>query len=503
MPAGGPADTMPPDIRCGDAMLGVARPSLWRHADFRKLWAAATISIIGSQVTLFAVPFIALTMLNAGVFEVSLLAAVEMLPFLLFTLPAGAWLDRVRRRPVLVAADTGRAVALLSIPVAYLAGYLSMPQLFAVAFLTGTFTAFFDVADQSFLPELIEREDLVEGNARLQVSYSAAQIGGPTLAGNMIAVIAAPLALVLDAASFLVSGGLIAAIHKREPKPERALGTDGRPTSIRGEIATGLRYVVGDRYLRPIAGCTGTSNLFGAALFGIFPVLIWRELELPPAFYGTVIGLASFGFLAGAALSSRLPRSLGIGPTIIVSATLSCPAYLVITLTPSDLFWAGITIFTGWFAIGLTQVVYNVAQVSLRQSITPQPMQSRMNATMRFIVWALFRSVRCWAACWPRCWACGRRCSSPPPAHSPPSCGFSSRRCAPCARCRGSTEQPAWAALPPWPPVSPPATPWPWRSSGRLSSREPRRERAGSAALHSSSIGMRTPRSRATSIARS
>ena len=149
----------------------------------------------------------------------------------------------------------------------------------------------------------------------------------------------------------------------------------------------GLRYVAGDRYLRPIAGCTGTSNLFGAALFGIFPVLIWRELELPPAFYGTVVGLASFGFLAGAALSSRLPRTLGVGPTIIVSAALSCPAYVLLTLTPPDLLWAGVTIFTGWFVVGLTQVIYNVAQVSLRQSITPLAMQSRMNATMRFIVW--------------------------------------------------------------------------------------------------------------------
>jgi MFS family permease len=368
-------------------MLGVARPSLWRHADFRKLWAAATISVMGSQVTLFAVPFVALTMLQASVFQVSLLTAIEMLPFLLFTLPAGAWLDRVRRRPVLVAADLGRAVALLTIPIAYFAGSLSIAQLYVVAFTTGTLTAFFDIADQSFLPELVEREDLVNGNAQLQISYSAAQIGGPTLAGNLIAVIAAPVAIVVDALTFVVSGGLIAAIHKREAKPARALDLNGRPTSLRAEMKGGLRYVLGDRLLRPIAFCTGTSNLCGAALFAIFPVLIWRELELPPAFFGTVMGLAAFGFLAGAFLSSRLPKTLGIGPTIVVSAALSCPAYLLMTLTPADLFWAGITIFTGWFVIGLTQVIYNVAQISLRQSVTPPVMQSRMNATMRFIVW--------------------------------------------------------------------------------------------------------------------
>jgi MFS family permease len=368
-------------------MLGIARPSLWRNSDFRKLWAAATISVLGSQITLLAVPFIALTMLRATVFQISLLAAVEMLPFLLFTLPAGAWLDRVRRRPVLVAADVGRGVALLSIPIAYLAGCLTLAQLFVVAFVAGTLTAFFDIADQSFLPGLLNREDLVEGNAKLQLSYSAAQIGGPTLAGNLIAMAAAPIAIAVDALTFLVSGGLVSAIKKREPKPERALDPDGRPTPLRAEIASGLRYVAGNRYLRPIAGCTATSNLCGAALFGIFPALIWRELGLSPAFFGTVMGLASFGFLAGAVMSNSLPRTLGVGPTIIFSAALCSPAFVLITLTPASLVWAAVTLFGGWFVIGLTQVVYNVAQISLRQSITPLEMQSRMNATMRFIVW--------------------------------------------------------------------------------------------------------------------
>jgi MFS family permease len=368
-------------------MLRVARPSLWRHGDFRKLWTAATVSLLGSQVTLIAVPYIASTMLRATVLQVSLLAAFEMLPFLLFTLPAGAWLDRVRRRPVLIAADIARGVTLLSIPVAYVADALTLTQLFVVAFVTGTFTAMFDIADQSFLPDLLEREDLVDGNARLQVSYSAAQIGGPTLGGNLIATVAAPLTITVDALSFFISGGLISAMKKREPRPERAVDENGRSTSLRSEIASGLRYVLGDRYLRSIAACTGTSNLFAAALFGIFPFLIWRELALPPAFYGTVVGLASFGFLAGAAMSSRLPRRIGIGPTIVVSAALSSPAFLLVALTPASLGWAAVTLFVGWFVVGFTQVIYNVAQISLRQSITPLPMQSRMNATMRFIVW--------------------------------------------------------------------------------------------------------------------
>jgi MFS family permease len=371
----------------GRRMTGTSRPSLWRHPDFVKVWSAATVSILGSQITIIALPFIALTMLGASVLQVSLLAAVEMLPFLLFTLPAGAWLDRVRRRPVLVAADIGRGIVLLSIPVAYLLDALTIWQLFVVAFVMGTLSAFFDIADASYLPAILERDDLVDGNANLQISYSVAQIGGPTLAGNMIAVVAAPIALAVDAISFFVSGGFISSIRRRESKPERRLDASGRPASIGAEIAEGLRFVLGNGYLRAIAACTGITNLFGAALFGVFPVLIWHELRLPPAFFGTVMGLASIGFLVGAALSSRLPNVIGLGRTIIVATVLGPPAFLLMTLTPADLNLAAVTLFVGWFVAGMSQVIYNVAQISLRQAITPSEMQSRMNATLRFIVW--------------------------------------------------------------------------------------------------------------------
>jgi MFS family permease len=370
-----------------DGTRSQRRRSLLRHRDFLMIWSATTVSICGSQITLIAVPFIALTMLGATVFEVSLLAAVEMTPFLLFTLPAGAWLDRVRRRPVLIGADIVRGVVLLSVPAAYLGGSLSLAQLFVVAFVTGSATAFFDVAGQSYLPAILDREDLVEGNARLQISYSIAQIGGPTLAGSLIALIAAPLAIAVDALSFFLSGGFLSAIHRREVSPARRLNTTGRPEPMHREIREGLEFVLGNRLLRPIAACTGISNLFAAALFGVFPVLIWNELRLPPAFYGSVMGAASFGFLAGAGMSDRLPRRIGVGPTIVLSATLGAPAFLLMALTPPSLTWAAVTLGAGWFVAGMSQVLYNVSQLSLRQAITPPELQSRMNATMRFIVW--------------------------------------------------------------------------------------------------------------------
>lgn len=174
-------------------MTGMGRPPLWRQGDFAKIWSAATVSAMGSEVTIIALPFLALTMLGASVFQASLLAAVEILPFLLFTLPAGAWLDRVRRRPILVAADIARAITLFSIPVAFVAGALTLWQLYVVAFVTGTVTAFFDIADQSYLPAILDRDDLVDANAHLQISCSVAQIGGPIVGGNIIALVAAPV----------------------------------------------------------------------------------------------------------------------------------------------------------------------------------------------------------------------------------------------------------------------------------------------------------------------
>ena len=181
---------------------------------------------MGSQVSQLALPFIAAVILRASAFEVALLGTVEMLPFILFTLPAGAWLDRVRRKPVLVAGDLGRAAALITIPVAYAFGVLTIWQLYAVGFTTGFLTVLFDVADQSYLPVLLDADDLVEGNAKLQFPAAAAQIVGPGFTGQIIGVIAAPFAIVVDAISFVLSGALIASIRKHEPKPVRRLAEE-------------------------------------------------------------------------------------------------------------------------------------------------------------------------------------------------------------------------------------------------------------------------------------
>lgn len=363
------------------------RPSLWRHADYVKLWTAATVSLMGSQVSIIAIPFIAAVVLHAAPFQVALLGAFEMLPFILFALPAGAWLDRVRRRPVLIFGDFGRAVALATIPLAYALGVLTVWQLYAVGFTTGLLTVLFDVADQSYLPALLDPEDLVEGNAKLQISASASQILGPGFGGGLIGIVAAPFAVVVDTASFLASGGLISLIRKHETRPERKLGADGRGTSLRQEIAEGLRYVMGNRYLRMIAGATGTSNLGTSVTFAIFPIFVYVQLGLSPALVGASFSLGGLGVLVGAFAAAPLARRFGVGPVIVGSMLLTGPSALLLVFLPTYDLAAGALLVASNFIMGFTAVVYNVNQVSFRQAITPLEIQGRMNATMRFIVW--------------------------------------------------------------------------------------------------------------------
>ena len=191
--------------------------SLLRQPDFVRLWSAQSISQLGSQVSHLALPLVAVIALDASAFRVALLGTIEMLPFLLFALPAGVWVDRLARRPILVAADIGRALALGSVPLAAVVGHVTIWQLYAVGFVTGTLTVFFDVAYQSFLPSLVAKEQLVEGNSKLELSRSGAQIAGPGLAGLLIDAITAPYAVAVDAASFVVSALLAAASARARP----------------------------------------------------------------------------------------------------------------------------------------------------------------------------------------------------------------------------------------------------------------------------------------------
>ena len=362
-----------------------ASRSLLRHPDFLKLWTAETVSVFGSQITGLALPLVAATILQVTPFEFGLLTTIEFLPFIFLSLPAGVWVDRLRRRPILIIGDLGRAIALISIPIAYALGGLTIWQLYVVGFVTGCLTVFFDVAYQSYLPSIVERDQLVEGNSKLEITRSASQILGPGAAGILIGLLRAPFAILLDALSFVVSAIFVFAIRRAEPPIEPHDEATGPKPSMRNEIAVGLRYVTGHRWLRSIAATTGTSNFFGNVGGAILILFLVRDRSMTAEFIGFAFSIGSLGVLTAALLTNRITQRIGVGRMLVASSLGFSLAGLPIAAAPGDLIFAALAVST--FVGGFCSVAWNVNQVSLRQAITPQRMQGKMNATMRFIVW--------------------------------------------------------------------------------------------------------------------
>jgi MFS family permease len=354
--------------------------SLWRHPDFLKLWAGQSISQLGSQVSLLAIPLTAVVALGANAFQAGLLGTFEFLPFLLVGLPAGVWVDRMARRPVLIVADVGRAVALASIPVAAGLHSLHMAQLYAVSFAVGVLTVFFDVAYQSYLPSLVEREQLVEGNGRLEFARATAEIAGPGLGGALVGLVGAAVAVAADAASYVASVVSLLLIRRAEEVEPRRAGS-----SMRSELVEGVRYVWGHRLLRPIAMCTGIGNYFSHIAVAVLILYAVRDLGLSAGLIGLWFSVGSLGAPVGAVLAGRAARWLGAGRTIVIAAALYSVGWVFPPLATRG-FALPLLIASG--LLGSTfGVVYNITQVSLRQAITPRRIQGRMNATMRFLVW--------------------------------------------------------------------------------------------------------------------
>ena len=355
---------------------------LWQHRDFLWLWSSQTVSQFGSQISQLALPLVAIVALGESAFAVAMLGMVEFLPFLLFSLPAGVWVDRLRRKPILVFADVLRAAALVSVPVAYWMDGLTIWQLYIVGFVVGVGTVFFDVAYQSYLPTLVKRDQLSDGNSKLEISRSAAQLGGPGLAGVLIGILSAPVAVLADAISFVVSGLLITRIRTTEPEPVTA---DRR--SLLSELWEGLRYVLGNQYVRGMAASVAIFNFFGNVGGSIILVYFVRELGLSATTIGLVLGLGNVGFLVGAILARRVEARLGVGRTIVGSSMLSVPGLLLVPLAPHDL--AVPVLIASGVIVGFAIVLYNVTAISLMQAITPDRLLGRMNASRRFFVWGV------------------------------------------------------------------------------------------------------------------
>ncbi|HKE63518.1 MAG TPA: MFS transporter [Micromonosporaceae bacterium] len=357
-----------------------ARLGILTEFDFRQLFVADTVSQLGTMVTQLALPLVAVLALHATPFEVGLLAAADTAAFLLVGLPAGAWVDRLRRRSVMISGDLARAILLGSVPFAWWMGWLSMAQLYVVGLGTGLATVFFDVAYQSYLPHLVGRENLVEGNAKLQGVQSVSQLAGPTAAGFLIQAMTAPYAIVVDAVSFVGSALFVSRIRSREAKPER-----GPDAHFGREIAEGFNFVVRNKILRSIAACTGSSNLFSAISGAMLILLLAGHLHIKAGLIGVVFTFMSIGGLVGALTARRFAAWVGQGPAIWLSIGLTAPFALLTPFVHND--WRLWTMAFGNAMYWLGAVVYNVNQVSFRQAITPDRLLGRMNATMRFLVW--------------------------------------------------------------------------------------------------------------------
>jgi MFS family permease len=346
-------------------------------------------------VTGLALPFVAITLLHATPLQVAILNLADFLPFLLIGLIAGVLVDRFPRRAILIGGDLGRALLIATIPLAYLAGLLTLAQLMLVGFAIGVLTVFFDVAYQAYLPSLIGREDLVEGNSKLELSRSGAGLIGPGLAGLLIDLLRAPVAMLIDALSFAFSALLLFSIRERTPEETSSVGEQAAESSavaprgsMRTEIAAGLRFVFGHPALRTIGSATATSNLFSSISGAAFMIFAINGLKMSPALIGIAFSLGSLGGLTAALVADPLSKRFGVGRVIVLTVAIGGPfeAAIAFAHPGADLLNVILVALVG-FTMGGGGTIYNINQVSLRQALTPAAMAGRMNATMRWFVW--------------------------------------------------------------------------------------------------------------------
>ena len=356
----------------------VASRSLWRHADFLKLWTGQTISELGSVVTRTAIPLVALLVLGAGPTEMALLVVAGSLAILLVGFFAGAWVDRLQRRPLLIGTDAIRSLLLLSIPIAYAAGVLRMEQLYLVTFLEGCLGALFHAAYPAYVPSLIGVDRVVDGNSKLATSSSLAEIGGPGLAGALVQLVSAPFAILVDAVSFAVSAVSLLLIRTPEPaRPARAT-----TTPIRQDIIEGLRLVRHHRVLFPIVMRSVVAHVAGSFYGVLYTIYLIDDLHLTPFLLGVVISAGGVGSLVGSLFASRVIRALGLGPALIWTAAGAAALGVLTPLAQGPLLLATLMVFIPQLVGDGLQTIEGVAELSLIQGLSPDRVLGRVNATL-------------------------------------------------------------------------------------------------------------------------
>ncbi|WP_306317844.1 MULTISPECIES: MFS transporter [unclassified Streptomyces] len=374
--------TRPP----GPESTPVARRGLWHHRDFRRLWGGQTVALLGSRVTELALPLTAIVLLDASPAQLGFLNAAQYLPVLCVTLFAGVIADRVRRRPLMIGANLGRAAILTVVPLLAWLGGLSVGALCAVAFATGVLTAQFDVAYQAYLPSLVSKEQLVEGNSKLQGSRSVAESAGQGLGGTLIQVLTAPFAILVDCLGYLVAAVALLRIRTPEERPARA----GARRSVRKDIAEGLRMTLRSRLLRVIMLHASWYNLLWDVVLVVFPLYAIRVLGLGPAGLGLVVAAGSVGALGGSLAARGLGERLGTGPAMVLGMAVASAATLLVPLAPNAGRGVGLAVLVcGYVLNGAGIAVFNIHSIALRQATVPVELIGRVSATFRFVTWAV------------------------------------------------------------------------------------------------------------------
>ncbi len=358
-----------------------AAPSrtLWGHADFLKLWTGQVISELGSRITREGLPITAVLMLGATPAQMGFLAALNGLAVLCFGLPAGVWVDRIRRRPVMIASDIGRALLLCAVPTAAWLGMLRLAHLYVIAALTGILTVFFDVAYQSYVPSLVERARVLEANSKLALSSATAEIAGPAITGLLIQLVTAPIAILLDAISFLWSAVCVSLIRKPEPPPPPA------EPHLKEEVLMGMHTIWNNGYLRVLAARSLTMYLSFGFFATLYILYALRDLRISPALLGMVIAMGGIGNMGGALLSERVSVRFGVRKTFVTSSLVAAAATTLIPLASGPV-WAAAGFLMAAQLIGdCAMVIFMTNELSFRQRVTPDDRLGRVNAAMQIL----------------------------------------------------------------------------------------------------------------------
>jgi MFS family permease len=373
------------DFRIQPKVVCMAKSSVLKDRQFRRLWLGQGVSVFGDQFTGLAIPVLAVTILHATEWQMGILNAFGTAAFLLVGLIAGAWVDRWLKRRVMIVADVVRFLTLLSIPILWFAGQLQIWHLFLVAGIVGVAAVFFDVAYQSYIPVLLDKEHIGPANSYLETTSQVSGVAGPSVVGFLLTLVKAPLLLIIDSITYLVSVLALSSIRDQEqPKPVE----ERRP--LRVEIAEGIRFVWNQPLIRTIAFTTATSNLFSTMIFTLMPIFVLRTLGISTALWGAMMSAAAIGGLLGAASTGKLIKLVGEGPLIASSALISGLAFGAVPLASTMSQTAAVVSLTiAEFVVSFTVLTYNITQVTARQKLCPKQLLGRMNASIRFFVWGV------------------------------------------------------------------------------------------------------------------